>query len=145
MNNCFTWGNCNSLWSDADWKWSECGKRVTCYKWGNCDVLWCDADWWWSKCRYGEPIPPVPPTPETPIIHVGIPGELALPPWYDEFLHDPYKKIKEKKFISLTCKIKGESEYEEKKEVKKDIKLNLNDAKVTLKSINGINIQLLED
>ncbi len=21
---CYRWGNCNVLWKDADWKWSEC-------------------------------------------------------------------------------------------------------------------------
>jgi len=109
-----------------------------CYKWGNCDVLWKDANWTWAECRLVEEIiggnPP------------GVPGELAIPPWLrEEEPYNPYDKEKRKRFIRLICKVKGEPEYDEKKEVRTDINISLEDIALVLKKVKGIDVEILEE
>jgi hypothetical protein len=111
-----------------------------CYKWGTCDVLWKNANWKWSECRLVEEI--VSGLPQYP----GIPGELALPPWLrDEEPYNPYDKKKRERFIRLICKVKNEPEYDEKKKVRTDIKITLEDVKLVVRAVKGIDIQILEE
>ncbi len=113
--------------------------RVICYKWGEASVLWKNANWAWQDCRLVDEI-------IENLIRPGIPGELALPPWLqEETPYNPYDKEKRKRFIRLLCKVKGEPEYDEKKEVRTDIKITLNDVRLVTRAVKGIDIQILEE
>lgn len=113
--------------------------RVVCYKWGECNVLWKNANWKWSECQLVDEIIGVLTRP-------GVPGEVALPPWLqEEKPYDPYDKEKRERFIRLLCKVKGEPEYNEKKKVRTDIKITLDDVKMVTRAVRGIDIQVLEE
>jgi hypothetical protein len=111
-----------------------------CYTWGKADVLWKEANWKWGECLLVEEVvsgfignPP------------GVPGEWAQPSWLqDEKIHDPYEKEKRKKFIRLICKVKKEK-YDEEKLVREDIKISLDDVKMVVKAVKGIDIQIMEE
>ncbi len=106
-----------------------------CYKWGSCSVPWNMADWTWSECALiQEIISGNPP---------GVPGELALPPWLREeetFGLKKDEKEKRERFIRLLCKVRGEPEYDEKKKVREDIKVTIEDVKLVIKTVSGIDI-----
>lgn len=113
--------------------------RVICYKWGECNVLWKNANWKWSECALIEEIIAALQRP-------GIPGEEALPPWLrEEKPYSPYDKDKRERFIRLLCKVKGESEIDEKKKVRDDIKITIEDVKLVTRAMKGIDIQILEE
>lgn len=111
--------------------------RVICYKWGECDVLWKNANWLWSECALVDEIG-LPPLG-------GIPGELALPSWLqDDKAHSPQEIEKRKRFIRLICKVKGEPDFDKRKE-KKDIKISIDDIKLVVKAVKNIDIKIIED
>ncbi len=105
-----------------------------CYKWGSTSVPWNMANWKWSECQLvAEVIGGLPG---------GIPGEEALPSWLkEEEPYDPYGKEKRKRFIRLLCKVKGYPEYDEQKEVRKDIKITVDDVILVIKKVSGINVR----
>ena len=110
-----------------------------CYTWGKCDVLWKDANWTWSECRLVDEI--VTSFGNTP----GVPGEWAQPPWMqEETVHNPYEKEKRKRFIRLVCRVKNEK-YNEEKLVKDDIRIKLEDVKLVVKAVKGIDLQITEE
>jgi hypothetical protein len=113
--------------------------RVICYKWGECDVKWSAANWTWKDCRLIDEIIGT-------LVRPGIPGEVALPPWLrEEKPYNPYDKDKRERFIRLLCKVKGEPEYDEKRKVRTDIKITLDDVKLVARAVRGIDIQILEE
>ena len=87
--------------------------RIICYKWGCPDipanVWWNSANWLWSECQLVDEIV------------TGIIGEEALPEWLAED-YDPYANRlntqKREKFIRLLRKVKGEPNFDSKKEKK---------------------------
>jgi hypothetical protein len=102
-------------------------------------VPWNLADWTWSQCQFvGEIISEIRP---------GVPGEHALPPWLQEQYkpYDPYEKQKREKFIRLLCKVKGEPEYDEKKKVRDDIKITVDDVALVIKAVSGIDIKAITE
>lgn len=108
-----------------------------CYKWGNCNVLWKNADWKWSECRLVEEI--------ISELRPGVPGELLVPEWLrEEEPYDPYGKEKRRRFIHLLCKVK-DKEYKDKKEVKENIKITVEDVKLVIKAVKGIEIEVIEE
>jgi len=110
-----------------------------CYKWGKCPVLWKDADWTWGECRLVDEI-------VSGIPNDGVPGEWAQPPWLqEEKPWDPYNQEKRKRFIHLLRRLKGEPDFDEQKEVNPNIKITLNDIKFVVKSVKGIDIQVIEE
>ena len=111
---------------------------VICYKWANCDVLWRNADWKWADCKIiDEIISTLPP-------HTGVPGEWAQPSWLQEDKpYSPYDKEKRKRFIRLIARLKDKT-YDEKKEVREDIKISIDDIKLAVKAVRGIEIEILD-
>ena len=113
--------------------------RVICYKWGDCDVKWRAANWRWSECALVDEI--VAGLPK-----VGVPGEMAVPPWLqEEKPYDAYEEAKRKRFIRLLCRIKGEPDVEIEKKVRSDIKITIHDVKLVVKAVRNIDIQILEE
>ena len=94
------------------------------------------ANWTWSECQLIEEILSSIPT-------TGIPGEKALPPWLqeEEKPYNPYEQKKRDKFIQLLCKVKGYSEFDEKKKVRDDIKVTINDVALVIKAVSGIDVK----
>jgi len=102
-----------------------------CYKWGNADVLWNLANWTWSECQLVEDI----------IKGFG-PG---APPIFPAWLKDDAEEEKKKRFIRLLCKVKGEPLYDEKKEVRTDIKITTKDVEMVVKAVAGIDVTITEE
>jgi len=114
--------------------------RVVCYKWKECDVLWKNANWRWKDCQLIDEI--VAGLPQRP----GIPGELALPPWLQEDKpYSPYDKEKRERFIRLLCKVRGELDFDEKKKVRTDIKITMDDIRLVVRAVKGIDIQIIKE
>jgi hypothetical protein len=112
--------------------------KVICYTWGGCEVLWKDANWKWKECLVVEEI--------LGNLKPGVPGDLIIPSWIkDEVPHNPYDKEKRKTFITLISKVKGEDKFEEKKELRDDIKITISDIKLVVRAVKGIDIQIIEE
>ncbi len=108
-----------------------------CYTWVGCDVLWKNANWTWSECKLideiiGGNLP-------------GVPGEWAQPPWLEDIPATQLDKEKRKRFIRLLCKVKRSPEFSEEKEVKTNIKITLEDIKIVVKAVKGIDVQIFEE
>jgi len=129
---CEEWGSTQFKWKDAYWTWEEC--RLVeeiisiCQKWGSTQFKWKDAKWKWSECRLVEEI-------ITSVISVGPGGSLARP-W------EQWEEPKKRRFIYLTCKIKGK-EYDRTKEVK-DIKISVDDVRLVVKAVAGTELNIKE-
>lgn len=107
-----------------------------CYKWGNCNIPWNTANWTWRECRLIEEI--------LTEIRPGVPGDLAVPPWLREEPYSPYDKDKRERFIRLLCKVKNET-YDEQKRIKENIKITVEDVRLVIKTVSGIDVQLDEN
>ena len=105
-----------------------------CNTWENVNVLWENVNWTWEDCQLVDEI------------LVGVPGELAQPPWLQEDEpYNAYDKEKRRRFIHLLCKIKGKEELNEQKEVKSNIKITLEDIKLVVNAVKGIDVEIFED
>jgi hypothetical protein len=56
----------------------------------------------------------------------------------------PTQREKRKRFIRLLCKVKGESEYDEKKPVNENIVVSVDDIKLVVKTVAGIDLNVKE-
>lgn len=103
-----------------------------CYRWGNCDIPWNLANWTWSECQLVSEI------------LGGFAGNARpnIPDWLRDEKRDEEKR---KRFIRLLCKVKGEPLFDEKKEVKTDIKVTANDIEVVIKAVAGIDVTVTEE
>jgi hypothetical protein len=110
--------------------------KVICYKWGECDVLWKNANWRWSECQLVDEI--------IGGIRPGVPGDLVQPQWLQEPKTEEDKR-KRKRFIRLICKVKGYPEFDEKKEVRENIKITIEDIRLVVRAVKGIDIQVIEE
>jgi len=111
---------------------------IVCYTWSGCDVLWKNANWLWSECSLIDEV--------LGDLRPGVPGELAQPNWLqDDKPHNPYEKDKRKRFINLICKVKGYPTYDEKQDIRDDIKITIEDIKVVVKAVKGIDIQIMDE
>ena len=109
-----------------------------CNTWVNCDILWKNANWKWEECRLIDEIL----AGNLP----GVPGELAQPPWLQEDEpYNAYNKEKRKRFIHLLCKIKGGSEFDGKKEIKENVKISLDDIKLVVNTLRGVDVEIFEE
>ena len=106
---------------------------MICNKWGNTDIKWKNSNWTWAECRLVEEI-------IQEFEHVGIDAskmmqeeETFMPFWMKD-------NVKKKRLIRLICKIKKE-EFDETKEVK-DIKISIDDIKLTVKVVSGIELRI---
>jgi hypothetical protein len=107
-----------------------------CYKWGNCNVLYKNANWKFSECQLVD---------EIIIGNVpGVPGEFAQPSWLQDEPKSELDRKKRKRFIRLIYKVKNYPKYDESKEVKEDIKITVNDIKLVLKAVKGIDVEINE-
>jgi len=96
---------------------------LICHKWGESGIQWQSANWTWDECQLVEDI----------ITHIGIDASQLMPSWLsNQPLHNPYEKKKRDKFVELLCKVKGEPAYNEKKEIREDIKITVRDVKLYL-------------
>lgn len=110
-----------------------------CYKWIYAPVKWSEANWTWADCKLVDEIITSFGNPP------GVPGEWAQPNWLqNEKFHNPYEKEKRKRFIRLICKVKNEK-YNEEKLVKDYIRIKLEDVKLVVKTVKGIDIQIIEE
>lgn len=91
------------------------------------------ANWKWSECQLVAEI--------LTNLYPGVPGEEALPSWLQEEPYNPYDKQKRERFIRLLCKVKGYPEYDEKKKVRDDIKVTIDDVALVVKKVSGIDIR----
>ena len=105
---------------------------MLCYRWGNCNIPWDLANWKWSECQIVEDI------------IKGFAGNARpnIPAWLREDTQDEEKK---KRFIRLLCKVKGEPLYDEKKEVRTDIKITAKDVETVVKAVSGIDVTITEE
>jgi hypothetical protein len=104
-----------------------------CYKWGSKNILWKNINWTWSECRIAEEL--------AEQFRGGIDASKLYeeeygPPW----MKDPEKK---KQLIRLICKVKNEK-YDETKEVNKNIKITVDNIKLVIKEVLGIEISVKE-
>ena len=92
---------------------------LICRIWGMTDIIWKNANWTWSECQLVRDI---------------VSG--ALPP-------DEWQKNKEKKkqLIRLICKVKKEY-FDESKMVRDDLKVSVNDVKLVVKTMTGIELDI---
>lgn len=114
--------------------------KIICQKWETCDVLWKEANWTWRECQLVDEI-------LGSNIRPGVPGELTIPTWAQEEIvpYSAYDREKRERFIRLICKVKNNSEYNTEKKVKSNIKITVNDIKLVVRAVKGIDIQVLED
>lgn len=105
---------------------------IFCFKWGNCNVLWKLANWKWSECALIEDI----------IKGYGPGAPPIFPAWLRE---DTKEEEKRKRFIRLLCKVRGEPPYDEKKEVKTNIKITAKDIEMVVKAVSGIDVTITEE
>ena len=112
--------------------------RVICYKWKDCDIKWYAANWKWSECRIIDEV-------LAELQRPGIPGELALPPWLqEEKPYNPYEQNKRERFIKLLCKVKDKN-FDERKKIRTDIKITIDDVKLVARAVKGIDIQIIKE
>lgn len=102
-----------------------------CSLWSSESSTWASANWLWPSCKE------VPETnPTFPGIDASLIARELEEPW------DAYKELKEKrrkKMVNLICKVRGEQQYSEEKEIK-DLQLKVGDVKVIVKAPTVIDL-----
>lgn len=98
-----------------------------CNLWSNAGVLWKNANWKWSECQIAT---------ELVQLYTGVDASRIQ----EELLwrNEPEKR---KRLIKLICKVKKE-EYSEEKEKRDEIRININDIKLVVKSVLDIELIL---
>ena len=143
INICYYWRYAVVPWNNGNWTWAECELvQEICAVWGTKNVWWKNANWLWSQCTSSlPPIPSAPPFQMPP----GIDATIAIQPWQAEEQWNPYRAgefNKRKRLIKLICKVKGQT-YEEEKEVG-DMKISVDDIKMVVKAVSGIDLNVGE-
>jgi hypothetical protein len=103
---------------------------MICPLWGSTSVQWKDANWLWSECQIAEEL--------NKIYESGIDARGI----YEDNLwrNEPEKR---KRLIRLICKVKGE-EYDEKLEVKENVRVKVEDIRLVVKKVLDIEIKIKE-
>lgn len=83
---------------------------IFCKIWKLTDVKWSEANWKWSECGGIIPPQPVASIGNLP----GVDATTLIQPWQIEEPWDAYKELKKKRLIKLICKVKNENYDEEK-------------------------------
>lgn len=103
---------------------------LKCPIWGKTNILWKNSNWLWSECILVEEVV------------AGYAGGVDASKIYVEeetyWLKDHEKK---KRFIRLICKCKGET-FDETKEIK-NIKIKVEDVKLVVKSVLGMELNII--
>lgn len=77
---------------------------------------------------------------------VGVDATQLIPSWLrEEETFNPLNVAKRKRFIRLLCKVKGEPEYDESKEVKENIKITIEDVQLVVKKVAGVDLIITEE
>lgn len=103
---------------------------IICQKWGSTGVKWEDANWLWSECRLVEEL------------EIRFRDGIDASRIYEDQLwkQEPEKR---KRLIRLICKVKGE-EYDKTKEDRDDIKITVDDIKLVVKAVAGVELKVKE-
>lgn len=105
-----------------------------CPIWDKTNILWSGANWTWDECKLVE---------EIVNYYAGVDASLLQVKPYEELEPEPLwmrGNEKKKKVIRLICKVKGEV-FDESKEIK-DIKVKVDDIKLVVKTISGIELNI---
>jgi hypothetical protein len=118
--------------------------REICQKWSETQFRWNAANWKWSECSAS--IPPIPPVPVVVVGNLpGVDAETLIQPWQLEEPWNPYKNSeKRKRLIKLICKVKNEP-FEESKYVIENVKISIDDIKMVVKAVNGVELKINEN
>jgi hypothetical protein len=95
-----------------------------CYTWDELNLLWKDVNWTWEECQLVDEL-------------VSEIGSGALDP---SQIPSPWDGEKKKKLIRLICKVKGYTQTETEKEVKKNGNITINDIKLVVKAVKNIDL-----
>ena len=100
--------------------------------WSTDCTTWSAACWMWTECT-------------APELQGGVDASTLVQPWLEEHQWNPYKagdeERKRKRLIELICRVKGE-EYNEKKMMRKDFKVTIDEIKMFIKSGKKIDLDL---
>jgi len=107
-----------------------------CYKWGGCSVKWNLTNWTWSECQLIEEIISGGNQP-------GVDASQLMPSWIIDSKTQTEKE-KRKRFIRLLCKIKGITAYDEEKLINEKITITVEDIKIVIKAVSGIDLNIKE-
>jgi hypothetical protein len=104
-----------------------------CYRWSTANVLWRNANWTWADCSLVQEIISLPQT-------TGVDASQLMPKWLgEEETFNPLDIEKKKRFIRLLCKVQGTS-YDESKEVRDDVKVTIDDVKLVVRMVAGVEL-----
>lgn len=101
-----------------------------CKTWRNTNIQWNLSDWTWSECQLVSDL-----LTNFVGIDARIIQEETLKPFWEK------DKNRKKRFIKLICKVKNE-EYIEIKEVYDDIKINVEDIRLVVKTLTDIKLSI---
>lgn len=103
---------------------------LICRKWGSTDVRWKDANWRWSECQLALEL--------AEQFKGGIDPREIYKEEETFWIKDVEKR---KRLIRLICKVKGK-EYDESKEKMENIKIKVEDIRLVVKTITGIDLKI---
>lgn len=94
---------------------------MSCAIWNKTAVLWSNANWRWSECSGSAP---TPPTPIVDLSKLGVDATTLIQPWIEE-PWNPYRAGEtKKKPIKLICKVGGKTYDDEKSSKKLEMSVN---------------------
>lgn len=103
-----------------------------CPIWSKTPILWKSANWLWSECQLvGEIIQEFQGGVDASKLY----EETYEPSWMKD------DKEKKKRLIRLICKVKNEK-YDETKEFDPNIKIKIEDVKLVVKTVSGIDLNI---
>ena len=104
-----------------------------CYRWSAANVKWSAANWTWRDCQIVSEIISLPST-------TGVDASQLMPKWLqEEETLNPLDVEKRKRFIRLLCKVQG-TNYDESKEVRGDVKVTIDDVKLVVRAVAGVEL-----
>ena len=115
---CSLWSSENSQWRNANWKWSECSSSI-------------------------PPIPVVTVGNQPGVDATTLIPEWLEGPWNPYTANDEHDK-KRKRLIKLICKVKNKP-FEESKYVTKNATISINDIKMVVKAVSGVELKINEN
>jgi hypothetical protein len=103
-----------------------------CPIWSKTNIKWSSANWEWQECILVEEI------------IQEFQGGVDASKLYEETYEPSWMKDdkeKKKRLIRLICKVKDEK-YDETKEINTDIKIKIEDVKLVVKTVAGIDLNI---
>ena len=105
--------------------------QTRCYIWGETNIQWKSANWKWSECALVKEI------------MLGVDATTLIPPWMREEEKPPIPAswtAKREKFLEILCKVKGINEISERKRIKENVDVTIDDVKLVLKEVAGVEL-----